>query len=452
MFNADKNLMEKWAPVMESAEAPAFKDNHRKSVTAVMLENTEKALAEERGHQSFSLTEAAPANATGAGIDNWDPILISLVRRSMPNLMAYDIAGVQPMTGPTGLIFAMKSRYTAQSGTEALFAEANTAFSGAASGDTGSADAGNNDPFAGDDPASGGSAGNDADTVAEYAPGTGMSTATAEALGDSGSNAFPEMAFSIEKATVTAKSRALKAEYTMELAQDLKAVHGLDAEAELANILSAEILAEINREVIRTINLKAKLGAAQADLTTPGTFDLDTDADGRWSVEKYKGLLVQIMREANVIAKETRRGKGNFLICSSDVAAALSASGMLDYTPALAANANLNIDDAGNTFAGTINGGMKVYIDPYAAVNYVNIGYKGTNAYDAGLFYCPYVPLTMVRAVGENSFQPKIGFKTRYGMVANPYVGTAGAVDNTGVDRENQYYRIFKVDNILGEG
>jgi len=365
--------------------------------------------------------------------------------------MAYDIAGVQPMTGPTGLIFAMKSRYTAQNGTEALFAEADTAFSGAASGDTGSADAGNNDPFAGDDPASGGSAGNDADTVAEYAPGTAMATATAEALGDSGSNAFPEMAFSIEKATVTAKSRALKAEYTMELAQDLKAVHGLDAEAELANILSAEILAEINREVIRTINMKAKLGAQQADLTTGGTFDLDTDADGRWSVEKYKGLLVQIQREANVIAKETRRGKGNFIICSSDVAAALSASGMLDYTPALAANANLNIDDAGNTFAGTLAGGMKVYIDPYAAVNYVNMGYKGTNAYDAGLFYCPYVPLTMVRAVGENSFQPKIGFKTRYGMVANPFVG-ATAGNDTGADRSNQYYRIFKVDNILGEG
>ena len=439
MFNADKNLMEKWAPVMESAEAPAFKDNHRKSVTAVMLENTEKALAEERGHQSFSLTEAAPANATGAGIDNWDPILISLVRRSMPNLMAYDIAGVQPMTGPTGLIFAMKSRYTSQSGTEALFDEADTSFSGVAATVTTSSD-----PFATDTDGT-------PDDV-DYAPGTGMSTATAEALGDSGSNAFPEMAFSIEKATVTAKSRALKAEYTMELAQDLKAVHGLDAEAELANILSAEILAEINREVIRTINVKAKLGAAQADLTTAGTFDLDTDADGRWSVEKYKGLLVQIMREANVIAKETRRGKGNFLICSSDVAAALSASGMLDYTPALAGNAGLNIDDAGNTFAGTINGGMKVYIDPYAAVNYVNIGYKGTNAYDAGLFYCPYVPLTMVRAVGENSFQPKIGFKTRYGMVANPYVGTAGAVDNTGVNRENQYYRIFKVDNILGEG
>ena len=452
MFNADKNLMEKWAPVMESTDAPAFKDKHRAAVTAVMLENTEKALAEERGHQSFSLTEAAPANATSASnIDNWDPILISLVRRSMPNLMAYDIAGVQPMTGPTGLIFAMKSRYTSQTGTEALFAEADTAFSGAASGDLGSADAGNNDPFAGDDPASGGSAGNDSDTIAEYAPGTGMATATAEALGDAAGNAFPEMAFSIEKATVTAKSRALKAEYTMELAQDLKAVHGLDAEAELANILSAEILAEINREVIRTINMKAKLGAQQADLTTGGTFDLDTDADGRWSVEKYKGLLVQIQREANVIARETRRGKGNFLICSSDVAAALSASGVLDYTPALAVNGNLNVDDAGNTFAGTLNGGMKVYIDPYAAVNYVNIGYKGTNAYDAGIFYCPYVPLTMVRAVGENSFQPKIGFKTRYGMVANPFVGSS-AGDNTGADRANQYYRIFKVTKILGEG
>ena len=449
MFNADKNLMEKWQPVMEAAEAPSIADAHKRAVTAVMLENTEKALVEERGHQNFTLSEAAPANATGAGIDNWDPILISLVRRAMPNLMAYDIAGVQPMTGPTGLIFAMKSRYSAQNGTEALFAEADTAFSGAASGDLGTASARNNDPFAGDDATGTDSA--DTDTVAEYAPGTAMATATAEALGDSGSNAFPEMAFSIEKATVTAKSRALKAEYSMELAQDLKAVHGLDAEAELANILSAEILAEINREVIRTINLKAKLGAQQADLTTAGTFDLDTDADGRWSVEKYKGLLVQIQREANQIAKDTRRGKGNFIICSSDVAAALSASGMLDYTPALAANANLNIDDAGNTFAGTLAGGMKVYIDPYAAVNYVNMGYKGTNAYDAGLFYCPYVPLTMVRAVGENSFQPKIGFKTRYGMVANPFVG-ATAGNDTGADRSNQYYRIFKVDNILGEG
>ena len=450
MFNADKNLMEKWAPIMESDQAPAFKDAHRRAVTAVMLENTEKALAEQRGHESFNLQEAAPVNATGSGVDNWDPILISLVRRSMPNLMAYDIAGVQPMTGPTGLIFAMKSKYTSQSGTEALFAEANTAFSGATSGDTGAADAGNNDPFSGDDAASGGSVGNDADTIAEYAPGTGMATATAEALGDSGSNAFPEMAFSIEKATVTAKSRALKAEYTMELAQDLKAVHGLDAEAELANILSAEILAEINREVIRTVNMKAKLGAQQTDLTTGGTFDLDTDADGRWSVEKYKGLLVQIQREANVIARETRRGKGNFLICSSDVAAALSSSGMLDYTPALSQNASLNIDDAGNTFAGTLAGGMKVYIDPYAAVNYVNIGYKGGNAYDAGIFYCPYVPLTMVRAVGENSFQPKIGFKTRYGMVANPFArGGAAANDGSLVANTNVYYRRVAITNLF---
>ena len=436
MFNSG-NLMEKWGPVLEADTAPAFKDAHRKAVTAAVLENTEKALAEERGHQSFSLNEAAPTNATGAGIDNWDPILISLVRRAMPNLIAYDIAGVQPMNGPTGLIFAMKSRYSAQNGTEALFNEANTSFSGAASGSA----TGSSDPFAGDSV--------DADVVADYAPGTGMSTAAGEALGDGVGGDFGEMAFSIEKATVTAKSRALKAEYTMELAQDLKAIHGLDAESELANILSAEILAEINREVVRTINLKAKLGAQQADLTAAGTFDLDTDADGRWSAEKYKGLLVQIMREANVIARETRRGKGNFMMVSSDVAAALSATGMLDYTPALAGNAGLSVDDTGTTFAGTISGGMKVYIDPYATVNYVNIGYKGTSAYDAGLFYCPYVPLTMVRAVGENTFQPKIGFKTRYGMVANPFVG-ASAGNDTGTDRANQYYRIFKVDGILG--
>ena len=426
MFKSD-SLMEKWAPVLEASEAPAFKDAHRKAVTAAVLENTEKALAEERGHQNFQLTEAAPANATGAGIDNWDPILISLVRRAMPNLIAYDIAGVQPMNGPTGLIFAMKSRYASQSGTEALFNEADTSFSG-----TGT--------HAGTDPF---------DTVTPTSTGGAMSTAAAEALGDGVGADFNEMAFSIEKATVTAKSRALKAEYTMELAQDLRAVHGLDAESELANILSAEILAEINREVVRTINAKAKLGAQQSDLTTAGVFDLDTDADGRWSAEKYKGLLVQIMREANVIARETRRGKGNFIMVSSDVAAALAATGMLDYTPALAGNAGLSVDDTGTTFAGTISGGIKVYIDPYATVNYVNVGYKGTSAYDAGLFYCPYVPLTMVRAVGENNFQPKIGFKTRYGMIANPFVG-ASAGNDTGADRANQYYRIFKVDNILG--
>tara|TARA_R110001592_G_scaffold12620_1_gene59730 strand:+ start:11618 stop:12955 length:1338 start_codon:yes stop_codon:yes gene_type:complete len=440
----NQNLMEKWGPVLDASEAPQFADQHRKNVTAALLENTEKALAEERGHQSFSLTEAAPVNATGSSIDNWDPILISLVRRAMPNLIAYDIAGVQPMSGPTGLIFAMKSNYTSQTGTEALHSEADTSFSGIGSGDL---NTGSSDPFA-SDLATGVDAA-DTDTVHEYAPGTGMSTAASEALGDSGSNSFAEMAFSIEKATVTAKSRALKAEYTMELAQDLKAVHGLDAESELANILSAEILAEINREVVRTVNLKAKLGAQQADLTTGGTFDLDTDADGRWSAEKYKGLLVQIMREANAIAKDTRRGKGNFMIVSSDVAAALSATGMLDYTPALSGNAGLNIDDTGTTFAGTLSGGIKVYIDPYATVNYVNIGYKGTSAYDAGLFYCPYVPLTMVRAVGENTFQPKIGFKTRYGMVANPFVG-ATASNDTGANRANSYYRIFKVSNILG--
>ena len=436
MFKSD-TLMEKWGPVLNAEEAPQFRDNYRKQVTAALLENTEKAIAEERGHQNFQLNEAAPTNATGSAIDNWDPILISLVRRSMPNLIAYDIAGVQPMNGPTGLIFAMKSRYSTQSGTEALFNEADTSFSGVASG---SATA-SSDPFGGDSA--------DADSVDDYTPGAPMSTASAEALGDGVGADFNEMAFSIEKATVTAKSRALKAEYTMELAQDLKAIHGLDAESELANILSAEILAEINREVVRTINLKAKLGAQQADITTAGTFDLDTDADGRWSQEKYKGLLVQLQREANTIAKETRRGKGNFVLVSSDVAAALAATGMLDYTPALAGNAGLNVDDTGTTFAGTISGGIKVYIDPYATVNYINVGYKGTSAYDAGIFYCPYVPLTMVRAVGENTFQPKIGFKTRYGMIANPFVG-ANAGNDVGANRANQYYRIFKVDNILG--
>ena len=437
MFNANQAIMEKWGPVLESTDAPEFKDNYRKSVTAAVLENTEKALAEERGHQNYSLNEAAPTNNTSANtnIDNWDPILISLVRRSMPNLIAYDLAGVQPMSGPTGLIFAMKSKYSSQGGTEALFNEADTSFSGVASGSATLS----SDPFEGDADTN--------DNVDNYAPGTGMTTPAAEALGDGSGPDFAEMAFSIEKATVTAKSRALKAEYTMELAQDLKAIHGLDAESELANILSAEILAEINREVIRTINLKAKRGAQQSDIDSVGTFNLNTDADGRWSVEKYKGLLVQIERESNIIAKETRRGKGNFILCSSDVASALVAAGMLDYTPAL--STNLSVDDTGNTFAGVLNGRTKVYIDPYATVDYVTVGYKGTNPYDAGLFYCPYVPLTMVRAVGENTFQPKIGFKTRYGMIANPFVG-ANAGNDTGADRSNQYYRIFAVSEILG--
>lgn len=436
-----KELKQKWSPILEASEAPAFKDKHRADVTAVLLENTERALSEERGQQQF-MTEAAPVNNIGGGnIATWDPVLISLVRRAMPNLLAYDLCGVQPMTGPTGLIFAMRSRYNNQTGNEALFNEADTQFSGDVAG---AAHGGDSDSL----PVFGADAGGD-DVEDTFSYGVPMATGAAEALGDGVGPDFNEMAFSIEKATVTAQSRALKAEYTMELAQDLKAIHGLDAEAELANLLSAEILAEINRELIRTINVKAKLGCQQADITNAGVFDLNTDSDGRWSLEKYKGMLVQMQREANTIAKETRRGKGNFVLCSSDVAAALSATGLLDYTPALAQNASLAIDDTGATFAGTLQGGMKVYIDPYSANNYVTMGYKGASAYDAGLFYCPYVPLTMVRAVGENTFQPKIGFKTRYGMVANPFVGAA-AQNDTGANRNNQYYRIFGITNILG--
>jgi hypothetical protein len=434
---------------MEATEAPAFKDKHRAAVTAVMLENTEAALAEQRGHSNFSLTEAAPANATGAGVDNWDPILISLVRRAMPNLMAYDIAGVQPMTGPTGLIFAMKSNYKttragATSGDEALYNEAVTGFSGDSSATTDSR--GSSGLVGATDTDVDSSI---ADSGSTFVPKVGgaMPTADAEALGGATGSAFAEMGFSIEKATVTAKSRALKAEYSLELAQDLKAIHGLDAETELANILSTEILAEINREIVRTINSQAKIGCLTSNVQTQGIFDLSTDADGRWSVEKFKGLLVQIERESNQIAKDTRRGKGNVVICSSDVATALVAAGMLDYSPAI--SANLNVDDTGNTFAGVLNGRTKVFIDPYATGDYVTVGYKGTNPYDAGIFYCPYVPLQMVRAVGENDFQPRIGFKTRYGMVSNPYAGTAGAQDGLAAARTNQYYRIFRVDNIL---
>ena len=446
MFTSDK-LMEKWQPILDADDAPVLQDKHRKAVTATVLENTEKALREERNHQNFSLTEAAPANNVSSNVDNWDPILIGLVRRAMPNLLAYDICGVQPMTGPTGLIFAMKSKYSTQGGTEALFNEADTDFSGAGTQGGGSSSLVGDINPAGTSGESSADTSGGADTVEDaFGLGTGMTTDAAETLGDGGGTNFAEMAFSIEKATVTAKSRALKAEYTMELAQDLKAIHGLDAESELANILSAEILAEINREVVRTINSRAKQGSVQTDITTDGTFDVNADSDGRWSVEKYKGLLVQLMREANVIAKETRRGKGNFLMCSSDVAAALSASGMLDYTPAIAGNAGLSVDDTGTTFAGTLSGGMKVYLDPYASTDYCTLGYKGPNPYDAGLFYCPYVPLTMVRAVGENSFQPKIGFKTRYGMIANPFVAVDGSV---GAVRANPYYRITKVTNIL---
>ena len=434
-------LVEKWAPVLNENSAGEIKDTHKRAVTAAVLENQERALAEERA-QYQGLTEAAPAGANTGSIGTWDPVLISLVRRAMPNLMAYDVAGVQPMSGPTGLIFAMKSRFDggSTSNGEALFNEANTRFSGTQTGaaqpsdGSGLGSATDSDSSADDDRATGLATG-------------GMTTDSAEALGDSTGNAFAQMGFTIEKSTVTAKSRALKAEYSLELAQDLKAIHGLDAETELANILSAEILAEINREVIRTINSQAKTGAATDNTAVNGIFDVQTDADGRWSVEKFKGLMVQIDREANKIAKETRRGKGNFMICSSDVASALAATGMLDYAPAIAAN--LTVDDTGNTFAGVLNGRMKVYIDPYATVDYVTVGYKGTNPYDAGIFYCPYVPLTMVRAVGEDTFQPKIGFKTRYGMASNPFVGSTPA-NGLATAKTNQYYRIFRVDNILG--
>ena len=426
MFQTE-HLQEKWQPVLEHGDLNPIKDSYRRAVTTVILENQEKALQEDKNF----LGEASPTNNSG-GTQNWDPILISLVRRAMPNLIAYDVAAVQPMTGPTGLIFAMRSRYTNNAGTENQYAEADSDFSG-----TGT-QAGTNPAVLND-----GSPGT-------YTTGSGMATADAEALGDSASNSFAEMSFSIEKQTVTAKSRALKAEYTMELAQDLKAIHGLDAETELANILSSEILAEINREVIRTIYVTAKPGA-QSDTTTAGTFDMDTDSNGRWSVEKFKGLMFQVERDANAIAQQTRRGKGNILICSSDVASALQMAGQLDVTPAL--NNNLNVDDAGNTFAGVLNGRFKVYIDPYsansAASQYYTVGYKGTSPYDAGLFYCPYVPLQMVRAVGENTFQPKIGFKTRYGLAANPFAGGATVRSGALTANDNVYYRRVKVTNIM---
>lgn len=437
-------LIEKWAPVLNEQSAGQIKDHHRRSVTAALLENTEKALQEDRSAMNF-LSEAAPANNTTSQ-STWDPVLISLVRRSAPNLIAYDVAGVQPMTGPTGLIFAMKSRYSGGStaNDEALFNEANTQFAGTQA--TARADSSFGPSGLAGITDSNGDSSLDNDRVTAGLAVGGMTTDSAEALGDSAANAFGEMGFTIEKSTVTAKSRALKAEYTIELAQDLRAIHGLDAETELANILSTEILAEINREVIRTINSQAKTGCLTANVATKGIFNLDTDADGRWSVEKFKGLHVQLEREANVIGKETRRGKGNVVICSSDVATALRAAGMLDYTPAMATD--LQVDDTGNLFAGTLNGRMKVYIDPYAVTDYVTVGYRGTNPYDAGVFYCPYVPLTMMRAVGENSFQPKIGFKTRYGMASNPFVGATPA-DGLAAAKTNQYYRIFRVDGLL---
>ena len=436
-------LVEKWGPILEHTSFAPIADQHKKSVTATILENTERALMES-GDISASMTgllSEAPTNAvggSGAGYSSastatgptagYDPVLISLVRRAMPNLMAYDIAGVQPMTGPTGLIFAMRSKYATQGGSEAFFDETTTSFSGAGT-------------HTGTLPVS------DVANTSLLSTGTGMTTGAAEALGDGNGTNFAEMAFSIEKVTVAAKSRALKAEYTTELAQDLKAVHGLDAETELANILQSEILVEINRELVRTIYQTAKPGATGTAVS--GTFDLDVDANGRWSVEKFKGLMFQIEQEANAIAKATRRGKGNIVICSSDVASALQMAGVLDYTPALNGNA-LNVDDTGNTFAGVLNGRYRVYIDPYAGDNYLVVGYKGSSAFDAGLFYCPYVPLQMVRAVGENSFQPKIGFKTRYGMVANPFArGNAAANDGSLVTNTNVYYRRVAIANLF---
>ena len=431
------SLIEKWSPVLNEESAGVIQDNHRRAVTAAILENQEKAIAEERAASAGFMTENAARGANNTGsVNNFDPVLISLVRRAMPNLIAYDVCGVQPMNGPTGLIFAMKSRYQggSTSNREALFNEAETQFSGDSSG---THDSDNASGWNGVD--------SEGARLTSLAAG-GMPTADAEALGRTGGSSFNEMGFTIERQTVTAKSRALKAEYTLELAQDLKAIHGLDAETELANILSTEILAEINREVIRTVNSQAKTGAQQANVTAKGVFNMSSDADGRWSAEKFKGLTVQIDRECNVIAKETRRGKGNVIICSSDVATALAAAGSLDYSPAI--SNNLQVDDTGNTFAGVLNGRIRVYIDPYANTDYVTVGYKGQNPYDSGVFYCPYVPLQMVKAVGEDDFQPRIGFKTRYGMASNPFVGATPS-DGLATAKTNQYYRIFKVTNIL---
>ena len=446
MYNSE-NLQEKWQPVLQHPDLPEIKDSYKKAVTSIILENQEKAMQEDNAF----LSEAAPANSglgLSANMGAYDPILISLVRRAMPNLIAYDVASVQPMTGPTGLIFAMKSKFSTQGGTEALFNEPDVGFSNDdAAGDL------NSTAMTGTNPAvlNDASPGTYITGGADYGSttGGGMTTAEAEALGDASANSFAEMAFSIEKSTVTAKSRALKAEYTMELAQDLKAIHGLDAETELSNILSSEILAEINREVVRSIYKAAKPGA-QTDTTTSGIFDMDTDSNGRWSVEKFKGLMFQLERDANVIAQQTRRGKGNIVICSSDVASAFQMAGILDYTPAL--NNNLQVDDAGNTFAGVLNGRYRVYIDPYsanaAAKQYFVVGYKGTSPYDAGVFYCPYVPLQMVRAVGEDTFQPKIGFKTRYGLAQNPF-STSDATDVTLGSNDNVYYRRVQVVNLM---
>jgi len=476
MFQSEQ-LQDKWAPLLNYEGLDPIKDSHRRAVTAVLLENQERFLREQSSFDngSLSMLMESPTNsgnaagasggfggsaAAGGPTAGFDPVLISLIRRSMPNLVAYDLAGVQPMSGPTGLIFAMRSRYTNQSGNEAFYNEVDSSFSGQDAGldeSAGFSDAAagiGTTTQSGTNPSVLNPVGSATSTA--YNVGQGMVTGDAENLDGAGSDAFNQMAFSIEKVTVTAKSRALKAEYSLELAQDLKAIHGLNAEAELANILSTEILAEINREVIRTIYKVAEQGAVQ-NTATAGIFDLDVDSNGRWSVEKFKGLLFQIERDANAIAQRTRRGKGNIVMCSADVASALTMAGVLDYTPAL--NSNLNVDDTGNTFAGTLMGKFRVYIDPYSANlttanatpgnQYYVVGYKGSSPYDAGIFYCPYVPLQMVRAVGENSFQPKIGFKTRYGLVANPFAeGTSQGLGRLQVNA-NRYYRRVAVKNLM---
>ena len=467
MYNTEY-LQEKWSPILDYEGMDPIKDSHRRAVTAILLENQEKELREERAF----LSENGPTNSAGTGgfsgsganttgtpVAGFDPVLISLIRRSMPNLVAYDLCGVQPMNGPTGLIFAMRSRYNNQTGAETFYNEVDSAFSGQAKGlayedgftdgavGLGTTAQGGSNPSILDPSNQANNAGPGAN---QYNAGGGMTTGKAEALRGDDADAFNEMAFSIEKLTATAKSRALKAEYSLELAQDLRAIHGLNAEAELANILSTEILAEINREIIRTI-YKVAVPGAQVNTATPGTFDLDVDSNGRWSVEKFKGLIFQIERDANAIAQQTRRGKGNMIICSADVASALTMAGVLDYTPAL--NANLNVDDTGNTFAGVLAGKYRVYIDPYASNvssnQYYVAGYKGTSPYDAGLFYCPYVPLQMVRAVGQDTFQPKIGFKTRYGIVANPFAGGENVRNGALQVNDNVYYRRVKVANLM---
>ena len=473
-----EHLMEKWSPILDHEDG--IKDAHKRAVTAQLLENQEVALLEEKAFLSENPVTTLSNTTPGAGageagfsggadpspVAGFDPVLISLIRRSMPNLMAYDLCGVQPMNGPTGLIFAMRSRYEGQNGPEAFYDEADSAYSGTGTGEGGNYVAGSDGaavgfgttqakPIPGGNPALLNPTSGAPANQAAYSVGQGMNTEVAEGLGtgEPGTVDFREMGFSIEKVTVTAKSRALRARYSMELAQDLKAIHGLNAEAELANILSSEILSEINREVVRTI-YKTAVAGAQANVAQAGTFDLDVDSNGRWSVEKFKGLIFQIERDANAIAQQTRRGKGNFIVCSADVASALTMAGVLDYTPAL--NANLNVDDTGNTFAGVLQGKYRVYIDPYSAnvssQQYYVAGYKGSSPYDAGLFYCPYVPLQMVRAVGQDSFQPRIGFKTRYGMVANPFAEGALS-DPLSLGRitanSNVYYRRVAVKNLM---